>query len=161
MHIESAITSCLTCGGSVWDNRQSKKSARAPDFRCKDNREHVFWLTAARAPRAENGRGGAASDTSSRTASGAARATRREYALTYRWAARVALEVWTQAGIAREPAAIVAAAATVFIQACQGGAVVREGQAQRAPAPPPPPPPPPEPEDQYDDGSQDDDDLPF
>ena len=28
--------SCPECGGPMWDNRADKRSARAPDFRCRD-----------------------------------------------------------------------------------------------------------------------------
>ena len=27
---------CPYCGGRVWDNRESKRSSRAPDFKCRD-----------------------------------------------------------------------------------------------------------------------------
>ena len=30
------IPACPVCGGEMWDNRASKKNAKAPDFRCKD-----------------------------------------------------------------------------------------------------------------------------
>lgn len=40
-------TACPQCGGDLWDNRadNAKKSdgRRRPDFRCKEDREHVIW----------------------------------------------------------------------------------------------------------------------
>jgi hypothetical protein len=35
---------CPKCGGEMWDNRQSKRNPRAPDFKCKDrNCDGVIW----------------------------------------------------------------------------------------------------------------------
>jgi len=37
---------CPKCGGEMWDNRTDKKSARSPDFKCKDKDcDHAIWLT--------------------------------------------------------------------------------------------------------------------
>jgi hypothetical protein len=30
------VPDCEYCGGPVWDNRQDKRSAKSPDFKCKD-----------------------------------------------------------------------------------------------------------------------------
>ena len=29
-------TECPDCGGKLWDNRESKKNPKAPDFKCRD-----------------------------------------------------------------------------------------------------------------------------
>lgn len=37
---------CPKCGGQMWDNRASKRSAKAPDFKCKDKDrgcDGVIW----------------------------------------------------------------------------------------------------------------------
>lgn len=43
----AAPVACPECGGDLWDNRadNAKKNdgRRRPDFRCKDNRDHVIW----------------------------------------------------------------------------------------------------------------------
>jgi hypothetical protein len=37
-------TSCPTCHGKLWDNRESKKNPKAPDFKCRDKTcEGVYW----------------------------------------------------------------------------------------------------------------------
>lgn len=43
----AAPSACPECGGDLWDNRadNAKKhdGRRRPDFRCKENRDHVIW----------------------------------------------------------------------------------------------------------------------
>ena len=35
---------CPKCGGRMWDNRQSKRNPKAPDFRCRDRScDGVLW----------------------------------------------------------------------------------------------------------------------
>lgn len=35
---------CPECGGDMWDNRDSKRNPKAPDFKCKDKScEGVIW----------------------------------------------------------------------------------------------------------------------
>ena len=35
---------CPKCGGRMWDNRQSKRNPKAPDFKCRDRRcDGVLW----------------------------------------------------------------------------------------------------------------------
>lgn len=40
---------CPKCGGPMWDNRQTKKTEKSPDFRCKDSvcgsNQGVVWCT--------------------------------------------------------------------------------------------------------------------
>jgi hypothetical protein len=41
------VPACPDCGGEMWDNRADKKSARAPDFKCKEKKcDKAIWLTA-------------------------------------------------------------------------------------------------------------------
>lgn len=36
--------SCPKCGGRMWDNRQSKRNPRAPDFKCRNRScDGVLW----------------------------------------------------------------------------------------------------------------------
>ena len=36
--------SCPKCGGAMWDNRESKRNPRAPDFKCRDKAcDGVIW----------------------------------------------------------------------------------------------------------------------
>ncbi len=38
------MSDCPKCGGAMWDNRQSKKSPKQPDYRCKDRScDGVIW----------------------------------------------------------------------------------------------------------------------
>jgi hypothetical protein len=35
---------CPKCGGPMWDNRQTKRNPKAPDFKCKDRTcQGVIW----------------------------------------------------------------------------------------------------------------------
>src|SRR6266480_2861758 len=37
-------TECPNCGGPMWDNRDSKRNPRAPDFRCRNRVcDGVLW----------------------------------------------------------------------------------------------------------------------
>lgn len=41
---ETVIPVCPKCGGEMWDNRESKRNPRAPDFKCRDKAcEGVVW----------------------------------------------------------------------------------------------------------------------
>ena len=43
---------CPTCGGATWDNRETKRNPRAPDFKCRDRqvRRRHLAVQGARAP---------------------------------------------------------------------------------------------------------------
>lgn len=43
---QSADVECPQCGGPMWDNRESKRSPKAPDYKCKDkdNCDGAIWL---------------------------------------------------------------------------------------------------------------------
>jgi len=41
---ETQTPPCPKCGGEMWDNRESKRNPRAPDFKCKDKGcDGVVW----------------------------------------------------------------------------------------------------------------------
>ena len=41
---DQAVPSCPRCQGPMWDNRESKRNPKAPDFKCKDrNCDGVIW----------------------------------------------------------------------------------------------------------------------
>lgn len=41
---DDATPACPKCGGEMWDNRESKRNPRAPDFKCRDKGcEGVIW----------------------------------------------------------------------------------------------------------------------
>lgn len=35
---------CPTCDSPMWDNRADKRSPKAPDFKCKADGDHAFWM---------------------------------------------------------------------------------------------------------------------
>jgi hypothetical protein len=42
---DSAVEVCPICGGPMWDNRTSKRSPKAPDFKCKNRDcDGAIWL---------------------------------------------------------------------------------------------------------------------
>lgn len=42
--VPSAAPSCPVCGGKMWDNRESKKNPKAPDYKCRDKScEGLYW----------------------------------------------------------------------------------------------------------------------
>ena len=124
---------CPVCNGEMWDNRNRKKNPKSPDFKCK-NKEcgKAIWTT----PK-PNGQPPRASGTAAAYSWG-------DLGRTYARCVDIAKKAWPVAGNAPHVGGeLVAAAATVFIQATKLGLKV-EG-----PKPPPPPPPPPPPEDDY------------
>src|SRR4051812_27275088 len=41
---ETGTPPCPKCGGDMWDNRESKRNPKAPDFKCKDKGcDGVVW----------------------------------------------------------------------------------------------------------------------
>jgi hypothetical protein len=41
---ETEVPRCPKCTGEMWDNRESKRNPRAPDFKCKDRScDGVIW----------------------------------------------------------------------------------------------------------------------
>ena len=52
--VQSEVPSCPKCGGAMWDNRQSKRNPRAPDFKCRDKAcDGVIWPPRDAVPAAE------------------------------------------------------------------------------------------------------------
>lgn len=64
MTTAAAPTACPQCGGDLWDNRadNAKKNdgRRRPDFRCKENKDHVIWPPRDAKPQSSNGAAAAA-----------------------------------------------------------------------------------------------------
>ena len=47
---------CPVCAGKMWDNRESKKNPKAPDFKCRDKKcDGVIWPPRNSAPQAAHG----------------------------------------------------------------------------------------------------------
>lgn len=110
--ITAIPTECPQCGGGVWDNtKKPKTSPKAPDARCKDKEGCGWagWLPKDSA--APGGFGGGKGG--SRTAY-----TWAELGNVYAKAKGIAGKVW---GDKVTPAELIAATATVFIQAVQSG----------------------------------------
>jgi hypothetical protein len=140
---------CPKCGGPMWDNRQTKKSPKQPDYKCKDrqNCDGVIWP-----PKGQNGAAGAG-----KSANGAGNGTRPTGPLAPVYAD--CLDIASRAvkhyvGDKATAADIIAAAATIFIGATNTGRPVKKVD---APKPPPPPPPPVVQQEEYDEA----DNLPF
>jgi hypothetical protein len=106
--IKGPITECPTCGSEVWDNRGKKKNPKSPDFKCKADKEHAFWL--------ETPKGAPAPPQNGRTGWTAAQLGR-----MYAWATRTAGQQIVGFATAHKiPVTmenVVAGAATVFIGA--------------------------------------------
>ncbi|MFL5577680.1 MAG: hypothetical protein ACJ79S_17125 [Gemmatimonadaceae bacterium] len=62
-----ATPNCPKCGGEMWDNRESKRNPKAPDFKCKDRGcDGVIWP-----PRTANGAAAATPGSGPAVAAGA------------------------------------------------------------------------------------------
>ncbi len=141
---------CPDCGGAMWDNRETKKSPKQPDYKCKNKQcDKAVWLekrgdsTGHSAPSNANGHA-AVAEPARGAAIGAI------YAECFEFANKA---VTHYLGERATPESIVAATATLFIEACRSNRPIRAAK----PVPPPPPPPPPVHHDHYDDSR----DLPF
>lgn len=139
---------CPDCGGAMWDNRETKRSPKQPDYKCKDKDGcgKGVWV---------DKRSGAGSPSGNGHAPSSARALGPLYneCLVF---AKAALQHHFGKDVAVMD--ILAGTATLFSQAAATGGVVRKAKERPKPAPPPPPPPPPQ---QPDDDDPPDDDLPF
>lgn len=134
---------CPDCGGAMWDNRANKRNPKSPDFKCKNAQcAKAVWekpSASASSPAQSNGNGNGGSHS---------RALGPLYNDCLDFAKKACGHHF---GASVTPADVIAATATLFIQAVKDGSPIRPVK----PAPPPPPPPPPA--DVYDD----DRDLPF
>ncbi len=132
---------CPDCGGPMWDNRQTKKNPKQPDFKCKDKDGcgKGVWVK-AKGNDAPGARG---------PASGAARRPLGPLYYDCLKLAKACVEKELKGAL---PADVIAAAATLFIAASRDGTPLT--------APKPKPAPPPEPEPEYED-YPDEEGLPF
>ena len=141
----------------MWDNRSKKasgqyKSNRA-DYSCKDKDgcNKGVWLKDSESAPASNGNGHRAPTVTRTNAAG------RPLGPLYAECLKFAKEACKyHFGDTAAPSDVIAAAATLFIQAVKDGGVIRAVK----PIPPPPPPPPPPVQDAYEYQSSDHD-LPF
>lgn len=148
---------CPDCGGPMWDNRQTKKNPKQPDYKCKDKDGcgKGVWE--------EKKQNGNAPANGTAAADRAKRPLGRLYFECMK-IAKATLEAQTDKGTrpAYMAADLIAATATVFIAAANTGAPLTAPPKKPAP---PPPPPKPEPPTRDDDGQgwedYGPDDLPF
>ncbi len=142
---------CPDCGGAMWDNRQTKKNPKQPDYKCKNKQcDKAVWLKAK--------------DDASRSSSGPVQGAgsvpvQRPLGRLYFECLKVAKASLKEVmGDKTTIEAVVQAAATIFIGANQTGAPLHTPKKVKPVAPPPPP----EPEPEYEDrGEVYDDGLPF
>lgn len=142
---------CPDCGGPMWDNRQTKKNPKQPDYKCKDKDGcgKGVWEQ-----KRQGGNGAPANGTAA--ADRAKRPLGRLYFESAKIATATLNQLHKEAKIPQPSAAdFIAATATVFVAATNTGAPL---VAPSKPAAQPPPPPKPEPEPEYEDY---DDGLPF
>lgn len=121
----------------MWDNRETKKSPKQPDYKCKNKQcDKAIWLEKRSdsngAPSNGNGNGHHAP---SPVVAGGSRPLGPLYNECLDFAGKACKHYF---GEASTPADVIAAAATLFIQAVRDGGTIRGVK----PAPPPPPPPP-------------------
>ncbi len=142
---------CPDCGGAMWDNRETKKKATQPDYKCKNKAcDKAVWLKTK-----EENANGAANGAHASAPAGNRRALGPVYSECLDFAKKV---VAHHLGQNCTSADVLAAAATLFIQAVRDGAPIRAPKAK--PAPPPPPPPPPK-DEEFAGFPEEVDDLPF
>ncbi len=131
---------CPDCNGAMWDNRGDKRNPKSPDFKCKNQQcGKAIWEKRDAPPSAGGGH----------AAPNGQRALGPLYYECMSFARKACVHEF---GDLVTPADVIAATATLFIQAVRDGAPLRA--VKPAPAPPPPPP---APEPTY----QGDRDLPF
>ena len=126
---------CPKCGGSMWDNRATKRNPKAPDFRCRDRScDGVLWPS-----QASNGSAPQNGDASTRpgqgsiptgtaggplatTVDGIVRdALRGCYLNVTRFVLTDVRPLYDDAGVPCSDATIAAIVATVFISVCKRG----------------------------------------
>ena len=106
MKVKEPITACPECGGEVWDNRGKKKTAKSPDWKCKDKScDTPIWLEKPKGAPESNGHA-------------AVTYTWKELGAAYKHCHEIAN--WAM-GKDMSPEAIQAATATLFIQATRMG----------------------------------------
>lgn len=145
---------CPQCNSEMYDNQGKKRSAKSPDFKCKNQScGHAIWLDSKKGQSAPVGSVATAQQ------NGGAKWTWGALSMMYSRSLAIA-EKHLTANATRSTRPfqtddLIAATATIFIAATRDG--VRSETAKAAPPPPPPPPPMPEPVEQLDEDS----DLPF
>ncbi len=146
------MMTCPDCGGAMWDNRETKKSPKQPDYKCKDkNCDKAVWLE-KRKP--AGGNGGSGGNNRPERPTGPLAPV---YGECMEIAGR-ALKAYAKGeGLTFTAQDLVAATATLFIQAAQSGRPVKKPNVEPKPEPKPVPVPRGDMLDEYDGP----DDLPF
>lgn len=124
---------CPKCGGPMWDNRQTKKSPKMPDYKCKDreNCDGVIW------PPRNKGNGGGNAQARSGAGGGNSAGTQRvsrPLGPLYYECLGVTVKSLKKLVPDAKPEDIIAATATLFIGATNTGFPILE-----APKPTPSP----------------------
>jgi len=145
--VPGPIIECPTCGSEVWDNTQDKRNPKAPDYKCKNDSDHAFWLPKGQSPPRQ-----AAVVTSS-----GGKATWKSIYQAYATSIDVAAKAWGPKWQTMSDVAQASCVATVLIQGAKEGLT-------RSAAPAPKPKPVPQPS--YDEvpkalADDSDDNLPF
>lgn len=142
---------CPDCGGPMWDNRETKRSAKQPDYKCKDKDGcgKAVWEK----PKGDRGGSTPASTPAPRSTA--------PLAVVYGEALEIAARAVKHYVPNATPSDIIAAAATIFIGANQSGRPIKQPKAEPVKPKPAPPPPMPEPDDEPYQDSDFSEDLPF
>lgn len=120
--ISAVPTECPSCGGPVWDNtKKPKRNPKAPDAACKD-KENCRWAGWLDTPK---------------TGGGSPRVTYTwdDLGKTYQRCRLVAERVWKGSAVEKDPTALVAATATLFIAAKDIGLKVEAPKPEPKPDP--------------------------
>lgn len=127
---------CPTCGGRMWDNRATKRSPKAPDFKCRNRDcDGRVWpgqfkepapATASASPAGRAGQGSApaapASPEESRQEPATARRSLRAcYLDVTEFVLTEVRPKYDAAGVPCTDATVAAITATLFIATCKGG----------------------------------------
>lgn len=151
---------CPKCGGAMWDNRQTKKNPKQPDYKCKnkmcigdDGFVTAIWVKDAPAPVKAAQANGSANGTKWTWA-----ALSKTYGRSLLLAEQALVGSAARTKLVFTPADVLAATATIFIAASRDGV---SDAPKKVAAPPPAPKPEPVPEPVAVQDDDDDSDLPF
>ena len=124
---------CPTCGGRMWDNRATKRSPKAPDFKCRNRDcDGRVWPGQFKEPAPATGSAPHPSEAGQGRAPAAPAKSRQEPATGRRSLRECYLDVtefvlaevrpkYDAAGVPCTDATVAAIAATLFIATCKGG----------------------------------------
>lgn len=121
--------SCPKCGGACWDNRLSKRSPKAPDFKCRDRScDGCIWppraaraVTPADAPSVLAPAADLPQPASAPPAGHGGEKLAGCYLACVRFVLEKVRPEYERAGITMDAAAVSAVTAQLFIARCRGG----------------------------------------